>query len=193
MYIQVVFVVYIPFTWTAQHFELKHSFQKNIVCIALIDRLRQLGWDGMCHVLFQILAGMPPRPQLTRDQRNFVLLEYAKKKGGKKFFQGLFAAFQIKFPGARVPDETTVRRLYKKQSENGTVNNCNSKSSPGASYSGRRRSGRSPQNIAGAKAVMDRDATKRLGDATVSPVSSARRNVLAVTKSTWSRIKLELR
>ena len=153
----------------------------------------QLGSNGMCHVLFQILAGMPPRPQLTRDQRNFVLLEYAKKKGGKNFFQGLFAAYQVKFPGARVPDETTVRRLYQKQKQNGTVNNCNSKSSPGASYSGRRRSGRSPQNIAGAKAVMDRDATKRLGDATVSPVSSARRNVLAVTKSTWSRIKLELR
>ena len=137
--------------------------------------------------------GMPPRPQLTRDQRNFCLLEYAKRKGGLNFFQGILNDFQTKFPGARRPDQTTVRRLYKKQLKNGTVNNCNSKSSPGESHSGCRRSGRSPENIAAVKAVMDRDAPKRLGDDTVSPISTARRNVLAIDKSTWSRIKLELR
>ena len=136
---------------------------------------------------------MPPRPQFTREQRNFILLEYAKRRGGRNFFQGIMADFQLKFPGVRIPDKKTVRNLYNKQVKNGTVNNCNSKSSPGDSHSGRPRSGRSPQNIADVKVVMDRDATKRLGDATVSPVSSARRNVLAIDKSTWSRIRLELR
>ena len=139
--------------------------------------------------------GMPPipRPQLTQDQRNFVLLEYAKRRGGQNFFEGINADFQLKFPGSQIPDQTTVRRLYKKQVKKGTVNNCNSKSSPGDSHSGRHRSGRSPQNIADVKVVIDRDTTKRLGDITVSPVSSARRNVLAIDKSTWSRIRLELR
>ena len=65
--------------------------------------------------------GMPPRPQLTQDQRNFCLLEYAKRKGGLNFFQGILNDFQTKFPGARRPDQTTVRRLYKKQLKNGTV------------------------------------------------------------------------
>ena len=120
---------------------------------------------------------MPPRPQLTREERNFCLLEYAKRKGGRNFFQGILADFHTKFPGARLPDQTTVRRLYKKQLKNGTVNN----------------SGRSPENIGNVKAVMDHDAPKRIGDDTVSPVSTARRNVLGIDKSTWSRIKLELR
>lgn len=53
---------------------------------------------------------------------------------------------------------------------------------------------RTPQNLAALNAVMDRDApNKQLGDITVSPVSSARRNVLAIAKCSWSRIKLKLR
>ena len=42
------------------------------------------------------------------------------------------------------------------------------------------------------KAVLDRDAVKREGDATVSPVSSARRNVLALDKSAWWCIEVKI-
>ena len=88
----------------------------------------------------------------------------------------------------------TVKRLYEKQLEKGTVNNCNSATSPGATHSGRPRTSRSPPNCQEVKNVMDRDATKELGDPNVSPVSSARRNPLAwCTKSSWSRIKAELK
>ena len=93
-----------------------------------------------------------------------------------------------KFPGDREPGKDQIRRIWNKQ----MVNNCNSKTIPGPTYSWTPRTQRTPQNIAAVKAVMDRDALKMIGDSTVSPVSSARRNVLAMDKSTWSRIKLEL-
>ena len=86
-----------------------------------------------------------------------------------------------------------MRRIWKKQIENGTVNNCNSKASPGDTYSGRPRTQRTAENIGDVKNVMDRDASKRIGDDTVSPINSSRRNILAIPKSSWSRIKLELR
>ena len=46
---------------------------------------------------------------------------------------------------------------------------------------------------AAVKAVLDRDVVKKEGDNTVSPVSSGRRNLLALDKSAWWRIKLDLR
>ena len=42
------------------------------------------------------------------------------------------------------------------------------------------------------KAVLDRDCVKKQGDSTVSPVSSCRRNVLALDKSAWCRLTKEL-
>ena len=40
---------------------------------------------------------------------------------------------------------------------------------------------------------MDRDAAKEIGDCNVSPVSTSRINVLGLAKSSWWRIKLDLR
>ena len=77
--------------------------------------------------------------------------------------------------------------------EKGTVNNCNSKTSPGDTYSGRPKTRRTDENKTAVKTVLNRDTQKRLGDNTVSPINSARRNVLAIPKSSWSRITLELR
>ena len=76
----------------------------------------------------------------------------------------------------------------KKQNQLGTVNNCNSKHSPGNSHSGRRLTVRTPPVQAEVRRVMDRDAPKRRGDPNVSPVNSARRNILGLDKSSWSRI-----
>lgn len=136
---------------------------------------------------------MPPRPQFTMAQRNFLAFEYHKLKGKKKFKSEILQKFRLKFPGVRVPGTHQMKRIWEKQMLLGTVNNCNSKSSPGATHSGRRRTVRTPANSAAVKNVMDRDSTKQIGDATVSPVSSARRNRLGMDKSSWSRIKSELR
>ena len=133
--------------------------------------------------------------QFTRQQRTFLVLEYHRRRGmGIKNFQRLLLRdFQAKFPGARRPGKNTVKKMWRKQMELGTVNNCNSKNSPGDSHSGRRRTIRTPPIQAAVKAVMDRDAPKDRGDPNVSPVNSARRNILAVSKSSWSRITGDLR
>ena len=46
---------------------------------------------------------------------------------------------------------------------------------------------------AAVKAVLDRDVVKKEGDNTVSPVSSGRRNVLALNKSVWWTLTKELK
>ena len=133
------------------------------------------------------------RPQFTMQQRNFLVFEYHKNKGTRDFKDQILSNFQAKFPGVRQPSTNQMANMWRKQMLKGTVNNCNSKSSPGDTYSGRARTARTPANIVLVKGVMDRDAVKELGDATLSPVSSARRNVLGLDKSAWWRIKLDLR
>ena len=79
------------------------------------------------------------------------------------------------------------------QVDKGTVNNANSSSSPGDSHSGRPRTIRTDQNKQALKAVLDRDAQKRIGDAMVSPVNTARLNTLAFSKSSFSRLVQDLK
>ena len=137
---------------------------------------------------------MPPREQFTREQRNFLAFEYHKNKGTKGFKDKILDAFQAKFIGVRRPSKNMMRKIWQKQMQNGTVNNCNSKSSPGPTHSGRPKTARTPPNIQAVKAKCNRDAQKVIGDANVSPVSSSRRNFLALTKSSFSRIiKLDIR
>ena len=109
------------------------------------------------------------------------------------FLQGIIDDFMANWPNARRPCKDTIRRIYKKQEANGTILNLNSKTSPGPSHSGRPRTMRTPANTAAVKQVMDDDAAKQIGDGNVSPVSSARRNKLNIAKSSWSRIKKDLR
>ena len=65
-------------------------------------------------------------PQFSREQRNFLVMEYHKQKGHRDFLPQLVTLFQNKFPGARAPSFSAIRRVYRKQMLNGTVNNCNS-------------------------------------------------------------------
>ena len=53
-----------------------------------------------------------------------------------------------------------MKRIADKLSANGTVNNCNSATSPGDTHSGRRRTQMTQANITAVKQVMDRDAQK---------------------------------
>ena len=71
--------------------------------------------------------------------------------------------------------------------------NCNSANSPGDTHSGRRRTARTDQNKQAVKAVMDRDAPKPIGDPNFSPVSTCRINALNIDKSTWWRLKGDLK
>ena len=98
----------------------------------------------------------------------------------------------LNFPGVREPGKNQMKRIWEKQVVLGTVKNCNSKTSPGNTYSGRPKTQRTPAKKIAIKNVLDRDSEKQMGDATVSPVSSARKNVLAIPKSSWSRISSEL-
>ena len=81
---------------------------------------------------------MPPQAQFSLAQRNFLAFEYHKRKGTNNFKAGIERDFLAKFPGARVPGKDQMRRIWVKQMGKGTVNNCNSKSSPGDTHSGLR-------------------------------------------------------
>ena len=137
------------------------------------------------------ISNLDSLPWLSNDLNTHQTRE---RKGTKNFIPGLLTDFQNKFPGARVPDPTTICRLCRKQLAKGTVNNCNSKASPGPTHSGRPRTARTPPNAQEVKNVLDRDKIKQVGDANVSPVSSARRNPLVwCTKSSFSRITKDLK
>ena len=125
-------------------------------------------------------------PQLNTDQRTYLMLQYHKRKGKRDFWAGLFADYHTHFPESRIPSQEAVRDLLKKQQKYGTVNNCNSASSPSETHSGRKTTALTPEVLEAVKTVLDRDKGKMLGDATVSPVSTARKNKLGLAHTTWN-------
>ena len=98
---------------------------------------------------------MPPRPQFSQPQRSFLAMVFHKRRGTRDFMPGLLADFAAQFPGARVPSERAIRDLRKKFFALGTINNMNSKSSPGVTHSGRPKSSTSDENKQRLKVVMD--------------------------------------
>ena len=125
-----------------------------------------------------------PGQQYSKDQRNFVMLEYVKVKGTRDFHNKIRDAFQVKFPNAPVPTKMTIRNIYKKQKLFGTVHNLNSKTSPGDTHSGRRKSARIQENIDAVHRTVTDDAQKDYDDPTIS---SCRRNDIT-SKSSYHRI-----
>ena len=98
---------------------------------------------------------MPPRPQFSQPQRSFLAMEFHRRRGTRDFMPGLLADFAAQFPGVRVPSEMAIRNLHKKFFALGTINNVNSKSSPGVTHSGRPKSSTSDDNKQRVKVVMD--------------------------------------
>ena len=135
---------------------------------------------------------MPPRPQFDQPQRTYLALEFHKRRGTKNFLPQLLADFAAQFPGARVPSLNAIRKMHDKFNRLGTINNVNSKTSPGATHSGRPKTSTSDQNKQRVKAVMDRDRVKELSDNAVSPISSGRRNALGLDKSAFWRLAEEV-
>ena len=52
--------------------------------------------------------------QFEMEERNFLMLEYHKRKGTRNFVPQLLADFAQKFPGARVPHRNTLVNVFKK-------------------------------------------------------------------------------
>ena len=104
---------------------------------------------------------MQQQPQFTKDQRNFLALEFHKRRGTRDFKAGLIRDFQTKFPTARTPSTNTLKRIWQKQVDLGTVLNCNSKASPGNTHSGRVKSSTTLVMKNDFKAVLDWDCVKR--------------------------------
>ena len=129
-----------------------------------------------------------PGQQYTAEQRNFLSMRYQELSGTRDFIPIIVAEFTDRFPEAQVPNRKTILRQNQKQNTHFTVHNLNSKDSPGQTFSGRPRTARTAASIAAQKALMDRDARKDWNDPNNSPVSTARRNRLGISKSTWSRV-----
>ena len=129
----------------------------------------------------------------TAEQRNCLVMGYEKYKGTRTCMPNIIEEFQMKFPGVNVPHRNTIRRVHEKQMTHYTTHNLNSKTSPGDSYSGRPRSARTPENIQEEKGILDRDSTKDMDDPLTSPVNTARKNLMGLAKSSWSRIVKELK
>ena len=76
-------------------------------------------------------------------------------------------------------------KMVEKFGEKFTVQNCNSKASPGDSHSGHKRTARTPENIEAVRVAVTADRPKDLFDPSVV---SSRRNGLGITSSTFGRI-----
>ena len=138
---------------------------------------------------------MPPRAQFDQPQQTWLVLEFHKRRSKNKkisFLPQLIADFLTEFPNARVPSFNAIRNMFGKLIETGTVLNLNSEASPGE-HSGRPRTVRTEANKQQLKVVLDRDATKRIGEANRSPVNSARKNSLFIKKSSFSRLVSDLK
>ena len=139
---------------------------------------------------------MPPRQQFSASQRTWLTLQF-HKRGSRNtkipFIDQLVTDFQTEFPNVRAPHPSTIRRIIGGFKNSGTVLNRNRQSSAGVTYSGRPRTVRTENNKRALKAILDRDKTKKFGDPNVSPVSSARRNAMNLSKSSFSRIVKELK
>ena len=133
------------------------------------------------------------RPQFTNEERTWLALQYHRRRGQYDFKAGLVRDFQVKFPMARIPSKNNFKKIWEKFTNHGTVMNLNSNDSPGQSFSGRKKTSTSTDMKGSVQAVLDRDALKEHGDATVSPVSSCRRNALDLDKSAWWRLAKELK
>ena len=85
--------------------------------------------------------------QYSPEERNFLCFGYERHCGGKhRGVQKVLDEFQAAFPNSTVPGRHTVRRIWAKQKKKFTVLNCNSRKSPGATHSGRRKTAQTPGN-----------------------------------------------
>ena len=129
------------------------------------------------------------REQFTPEQRTKLLLEYNKLSGTRNFWPVIFQNYMQEFPASRLPSKRAVRNLFKKQNTKFTMHNCNSKTSPGGTWSGRRRTVTTERVQRRVKRVMDRDPRRDLRNIgrDHSPINTGRRNCLGISRASWHR------
>ena len=111
--------------------------------------------------------------QLTTEQRVFVVTNFIRMQNVREVQD----AFRLRFPNRNPPLRNTIVNNVRKYQNTGTSLNRNK------GNSGRRRTGRSEENIAAVREVLEEN-----------PQVSSRQNPVAVTQSTFNRItRLELR
>ena len=118
--------------------------------------------------------------QFSPSQRTTLMMSYARHKGKRGCIKSVKNEFAQKYPDVKVPDETTIRRIFKKQMDHNTTHNLNSKSSPGDSHSGPPKSKRTPENVERVRRLLEEDAAKPADDATVRLVYRKRVNLTIV-------------
>ena len=131
--------------------------------------------------------------QFTPQQRTFCALHYIKLNGTYGCIPRIQQLFAQRFPGVRIPERNTIPKMYRKLDTYHTTHNLNSKTSPSPTYSGRRKTATSAQNLARVRIVLNRDKDKRLHDPNASPRNSGRRNILGLSQSSWRRCVKELK
>ena len=129
--------------------------------------------------------------QFTMEERVWLAMEYHRRRIAYRrqgFFAQLLIDFRINFPNAvRSPSLPTIINIHRGFQRTGTVLNRNSLKSPGPSHSGRRKTVSTPANAAAVRALCAHDADKEM-DLPHLPVSSCRRNVLGISKSSFNRL-----
>ena len=111
--------------------------------------------------------------QLTTEQRVVVVTNFIRMKNVREVQD----AFRLRFPDRNPPLRNTIVDNVRKYQNTGTSLNRNK------GKSGRRRTGRSEENIAAVRELLEEN-----------PHVGSRRNPVAVTQSTFNRItRLELR
>ena len=78
-----------------------------------LPNLAHLNLSNFLVVTFSVVTMV--RPQLGREERNWLMMEYNKRRGRRDFVPNLLADFATKFPGAGVPHRNTLANLLKKQ------------------------------------------------------------------------------
>ena len=125
------------------------------------------------------------------EERIWLAMEYHRRRTAYRrqgFVAQLLIDFRINFPNAvRSPSLRAIIKIHKGFQRTGTVLNRNSLKSPGLSNSGRRKTVSTPANAAAVRALCAHDADKEM-DLPHSPVSSCRRNVLGISKSSFNRL-----
>ena len=109
--------------------------------------------------------------QLTQEQRTFVVETFFRRDN----VNAVIEAFQQRFPERNPPTDKTIRRIISKFRNTGSVANQNS------GRSGRRRTARTPENVARVQ-----EAIVAANNQNVS--ISARRNGLGISSATFNRI-----
>ena len=66
-------------------------------------------------------------PQYNSEQRTFMAVEYARKRGTRDFMDEIIADFQVRYPAAIPPSRFTILRQWNKLDRFHTLHNLNSK------------------------------------------------------------------